>query len=185
VSNRGLHMPVSGSALAMQGVLRHYVRMAYVTQIDGRNGWYMRYRGVDGKYKFHKGGDTKEEAETNLQLRLGKLCVVRAGMVSRQTYNLAEHAKRNIGEHLKLYIASLKGRKRSDAHIEQARTYIGKWIEECEVATLEDVDAVRCEAWLAEMIDGGKVGYRTRNAYLTRAKEFEARPACGQPIKAD
>lgn len=171
MGNRGLHMPVSGVASALNGHLRSMVRMAYVTQIKGRDGWYMRYRGANGRYKFHKGGETKGEAEINLALRTSKIAVVRAGLVSRQTYELAEHAQRPIGDHLKLYVDSLKGRRRTPHHVLCTERMIAVWIAGCDVQTLDDVSPVRTETWLSEMLDVGK-SYRTRNAYFKAARGF-------------
>src|SRR6185503_15237107 len=105
VSNRGLHMPVSGVAEALQGHLRTFTRMAKVRQLPGRPGWVMDYKDAAGKRKLLKGGETKSEAELNLALRVSKTAVARAFNMQAQL-RLEEHAREPIAKHTELYLKS-------------------------------------------------------------------------------
>jgi len=159
--------------LAIADHLRTMVRMAVTRYRPDRDAWYLDFIDEDGKRRNLYGGKTRGEAEVALALRVSKLAVVRAGLVSRQQYELSQWAQSDVSKMLDEYLRSLRGRRRTDKHVREVERMVRVWIAATKVGVLDDVFASATEAWLSDGLDDERQwSYRTRNAYLSAVSGF-------------
>lgn len=168
-TGRGLHMPLSGVALAQLGVCRTMVRMAKVRRLRGRGGYYMDYKDSTGRRRIRKGGDTEAEANFSLALEADKRLAAR--IIGPRNASVREQEQRPIAEQIAEYADWMEGRATSAKRIKETRRVLAAWSKAVKADTLADVDAIRTESWLAAISRSGR-SRSTRNTYTSMVCGF-------------
>ncbi len=132
--------------------------------------WTAIYRTADGR-KVRKSTGCRDETAARAVLTnwLTREENIRSGMISAERLKTADHLKAPISKHVADYLTHLdagtkRGSKPNPRHRANVVRQLDCVIDECEFATLADLDPTKLEHWLNDRFQAG-MSARTRNMY--------------------
>jgi integrase len=112
--------------------------------------------------------DAARAVLADLEARASK---VRAGIMSADESAAADWQGVLLPEHVKAFCSHLEGMGRTAVHVGRYRCHLGRVVEVCRWARLQDMNRRKLEAFLADVVKEG-FSLRTRNAILTACVSF-------------
>lgn len=126
------------------------------------------YRDAAGILQTTSLCNDKEASRQMLAEAVRKAQMERAGLLSP----FEVHAKRPLAEHLTDFIADLRNRGRTDAHVQLIECRCRSICDACRFKFIGDLSASRVTEALAKLRDGRKLSVQTCNHYLQAMKQF-------------
>lgn len=136
-------------------------------QRKDREGWWIRFKDADGKWRTRKGGETEGEAWAKLERVNLRNRAIAEGLLNTEQAQAAEEGKRPIQSVIDEYETYLRNQRRSPAHIKEAVRCIKALVRGIGAKCLSDIKARPVERWLGKLVADGRSA-RTRNVYLMR-----------------
>ena len=129
--------------------------------------WSARYRDADGILREEKLFRDKTASQQKLNELVRKSELGRAGLVNPHE----QHAKMPLADHLDQFIADLRNRGRSVAHVDLIETRVRSLIGKSKAKFIGDLSASQVQTSLATLQDEG-LSQQTVNHYLRAIKQF-------------
>ena len=140
--------------------------------------WTARYRDADGMQlrRSTKCRD-KQAAQQVLNGWLAEVEKITAGIITKDESNIASHAGKGIGQHVKAYLDYLKaktvrGRAVSAKHRRNVESQLNRLIADCGFRSLNDVTRAAMVRWMNQQKEIGKMAGRTINIHRATIVAF-------------
>ncbi len=129
--------------------------------------WYVRYKDLDGEWKWHKGYTDHAATQTlaaQIQQRVDR-------KISGHADPFDDHYRRPLSEHLGDFEKDLRSRVSSEKHASQVVRMATAVMTGCKFARITDIQASRVQLFLADLRKKGR-SIQTAKHYLRGAKQF-------------